>query len=120
MKNETNIMDKFAHDMQIQGLKYGIGKQIFCKQTGAILDYRNAIEFTFSKDGKTEIQIFHGKLFFMVDQVKSKLENLGYKVEVFINITKANQPRTAGKPTPPPEKKQVVEPTDPAQKDIFG
>ena len=88
----NNLIDKFEHQANIQALKYVIGKQMFCKYSGKVLDYRNSIMLTTNPSGpNTQTRVIHGSFLNKLEQIKQKAEEKGVKIEVFINITAKNK-----------------------------
>jgi len=80
------LLERFERDMNLQALKYLVGKQMFCKFTDQVLDYRNAISITATKEQIVETQVIHGSLKGRMDELVSRLEKEGFTVEIFSNL----------------------------------
>jgi len=87
----TNIIDRFQYDAKVQALKYLVSKLMFCSYSSIVLDYRNAIMITITRDGKENSTVIHGQYQDRIEDIKKQFENKGCEVEIFVNIKKYNQ-----------------------------
>ncbi len=82
-----DVIEKFEKDAKIQVIKYLVSKQMFCKYSNKVLDYRNAILIELEDAFKeTQSAVIHGSFENKIPEFTKRFEELGLKVTVTKNI----------------------------------
>lgn len=84
-----NLLNEFYFDMEVQHMKFMVGKQMFCPITNQVLDYRTAT-FVEPKVGATAVYsslVTPDKW----DEIRTKIEESGVEVERIYNLDSLKQ-----------------------------